>query len=151
MLRKPRKWTPAVQARFLEKLAETGCVTWAADAVGLPKWGAYRLRIHDAGFRAAWAEAMDEAYARLEEALLDRALNGRARPVFQGGKQVGEVHSYPDGVAMKLLAHHLARRRDREVAVAAAETVHEDGAQCYDRLKARFEELALRMRGPDDQ
>ena len=53
-------WTPARQARFIAQLVRTACVRKAAQAIGLSRESAYRLRRHPAAgsFRAAWDTAI---------------------------------------------------------------------------------------------
>lgn len=53
-------WTSARQARFIAELVRTACVRKAAQAIGLTRESAYRLRRHPAAgsFRAAWDTAV---------------------------------------------------------------------------------------------
>ncbi|WP_121118024.1 hypothetical protein [Croceibacterium ferulae] len=53
-------WTPARQARFIAQLVKSACVRKAAQAIGLSRESAYRLRRHPAAgsFRAAWDTAI---------------------------------------------------------------------------------------------
>jgi len=53
-------WTPARQARFIAALVRTACVRKAAQAIGLTRESAYRLRRHPraGSFRAAWDTAV---------------------------------------------------------------------------------------------
>lgn len=71
-------WTPALQAEFLAHLAATGSVTLAAQQVGMSPRAAHDLRHRrdGAALRIGWAAAVLIARARLEDALLDRALFG---------------------------------------------------------------------------
>ena len=83
-------WKPEVQRRFIEALAETGSVKAACARVGRADHGAYALRRHPEGesFRAAWQAAIDIAMRRLEDAMLDRAINGVEVPVFCFGNLI---------------------------------------------------------------
>ena len=100
-------WTPERQMRFLEALAESGCVTEACATVGLTAQSAYRLRVRpDAqGFRIAWDAALDLGIRRLSDACLSRALHGEAVPHFYQGEQVGEHRRYDNRLAMFLLRY----------------------------------------------
>lgn len=71
-------WTPALQAEFLGHLAATGSVTLAAKQVGMSPRAAHDLRHRRDGLalRIGWAAAVLIARARLEDAMLDRALFG---------------------------------------------------------------------------
>src|SRR3546814_10487015 len=68
---------------------------------------AYRLRARaDAqSFRYAWDFALDHAIGRLGDAVLSRAINGVARPVFYQGEQIGERRHYDERLAMWLLRY----------------------------------------------
>ena len=71
-------WTPALQAEFLGHLAATGSVQQAAKLVGMSPRAAHDLRHRADGAVLAigWAAAVLIARARLEDAMLDRALFG---------------------------------------------------------------------------
>jgi hypothetical protein len=71
-------WTPALQAEFLGHLAATGSVKRAAAQVGMSPRAAHDLRHRRDGLalRIGWAAAVLIARARLEDAMLDRALFG---------------------------------------------------------------------------
>lgn len=100
-------WTPDRQIDFIEALAATGCVTQAAESVGMNRVAAYRLRgdPRAASFRAAWGWALEHAVAQLSDAVTSRAIHGVARPVFFQGKQVGERRYYDERLAMFLLRY----------------------------------------------
>ena len=98
-------WTPHRQRDFIAALAQTGCVTDAAAAVGMSVRSAYALRAVPlaTSFRAAWDIALDYAVHRLADAALSRAINGVARPVFFNGEQVGEQRFFDERLTMFLL------------------------------------------------
>ena len=100
-------WTPEKQHRFIEALAESGCVTEACRAVGMTTKSAYRLRTRaDASiFRQAWDLALDFAIRRLTDAVYSRAIHGVPRPVFYQGEQIGERRFYDERLAMFLLRY----------------------------------------------
>ena len=127
-------WTVSVRRRFITLLAERGCVTYAAAAVGKSKTGAYALRQRDPVFAAAWEVAIDIALDMIEAVLIDRVINGVKRPVWHGGKR-HETIVYSDALAMFMLR----RRRPLTYAnVRAAETVADPGearAELHRRLK----------------
>lgn len=105
-------WTRLKQLTYIQVLADTGCVTEAARAVGMSVTSAYALRRRpDAlSFREAWDIALDYGVARLADAALGRAINGVAQPIFYKGEQVGERRSYDEKLTMFLLRY---RRPDR--------------------------------------
>lgn len=134
-------WTPARQRLFIETLADTGCVTAAAQAAGMTPQSAWRLRRRaDArAFDAAWEAALERGIERLVSVALDRALNGTVRALWYHGEQVGEERVWHDGLLMALirrgdamLRHGGARRamrEDWEGAMAALEGGARDPAE----------------------
>lgn len=108
--RKPQRaavpWSPEREAIFLETLAHTCSVKNAVRASGLSSAAIYRRRDASDTFRAAWVQALREAYVRLETELLGRALNGVRKPVWHGGRRVGSVVEYSDRLALALLAQY---------------------------------------------
>lgn len=64
----------ARQGVFLDALAETCNVHASARAAGVTAQCVYQRRRRDAGFRAAWGEALEQGYARLEAMLLAAAM-----------------------------------------------------------------------------
>ena len=71
-------WKPEVQRAFIEALADTGSVRAACRVIGRSDNSAYQLRRHPDGaeFAAAWDAALDHGIRRMEDALMERALNG---------------------------------------------------------------------------
>jgi hypothetical protein len=59
---------------FLEALADSCNVRRAAAVAGFAYSAAYKLRQHDSGFAEAWQAALESGYARLEMALVERAI-----------------------------------------------------------------------------
>lgn len=59
---------------FLDALADSCNVKAAAEASGFTPSTAYKLRQRDPAFAAAWREALEIGYVRLEMALVDRAI-----------------------------------------------------------------------------
>lgn len=100
-------WTPERQARFIQALAESACVAEACRAVGMSERSAYALRARaDAiSFRNAWETALDYGVRRLSDAVLSRAINGVARPIFFKGEQIGERRYYDERLAMFVLRY----------------------------------------------
>ena len=90
---------------FFSELADTCNVVRSARAAGFSANWAYRKRKLDAGFRAGWARAVAEGYAKLELVLLDRAMNGTVKRVPSGGSEK-RIREYPNQLAMALLKRH---------------------------------------------
>jgi hypothetical protein len=102
----PRAW----KARFLDALSKLGNVRAAAEIAGVDRSTAYRARSARGKaaerFCAAWDEALEEAYDRLEQEAWRRAIVGTQRPVFHKGEPVGTVTEYSDRLLELLLRAH---------------------------------------------
>ena len=90
---------------FFATLADTCNVARSAKTAGFTANWAYRKRKTDAAFRAGWARAVAEGYAKLELVLLDRAMNGTVKRVPSGGGEK-RIREYPNQLAMALLKRH---------------------------------------------
>jgi hypothetical protein len=73
------RWTPVVQRRYIEALAETGSITRACAAVGKSRVAAYGLRHRNDGlaFRLGWDAAILIARTQLSDSLIERAIWGQ--------------------------------------------------------------------------
>ena len=105
-------WTAARQIAFIEILAATKCVDEACRRVGMSDTSAYELRNRPCGaaFSKAWDLALEFQLDRLEQAAIERSINGVPRPIFHKGEQVGEWRHYDERLTMFLLR---ARRPQR--------------------------------------
>ena len=139
---RPEHWNDTVQQAFLAHLAATANVSASARAAGMTDQTCYRHRRSDAGFRAAWAAALDEGYVRLEAMLLRRAINGTFKTVWHSGKRVGRQKEYPERLALHLMSRH---RPAVMAGRAAAE--EEDVAATRARIEARLAEMNRRLGG----
>lgn len=113
--RRPRRdgWTPDVQRKFIEVLADTGLVSTAAHAVDMSEQSAFRLRRAPGGesFARAWEAATSAAATRLIDVAFTRAIDGVDMPVFdRDGCRIGSKRHYSDRLMMFLLR---AYRPDR--------------------------------------
>jgi hypothetical protein len=139
----PSTWTKAKTAMFLATLAETCNVVRAAKAAGVSANYAYRRRKADAAFRAGWAEAVAEGYAKLELVLLDRALNGKIKVVRgpAGGKDA-RIREYSDTLALTLLKRH-----QESAAEADYEPDADEVGEARERIIAKLARLKERVVG----
>ena len=107
-------WTPARQAAFLRELAATHNVTAAAQAVGMSRQSAYKLRARLRGqpFDKGWEAAFVQRFDVLAEAALDRALNGVEVPHYHKGELIGTSRRFDERLTLGLLAmrSHFVRR-----------------------------------------
>jgi hypothetical protein len=94
---------------FLEHLAATCNVQASAGEAGVAVSTVYANRMRDPEFRADWDAALEQGYARLEAALIERAMRSGGRTKFRGDKQV-EGPDAPEEIdwekGMELLRHH---------------------------------------------
>lgn len=89
---------------FLGVLAKCGRVSEAARACGYTDTStltAYRR--NDEEFAEEWDHAIESASHQLEEALISRAVDGVAEPVFYKGKIVGYKTNFSDTLGMFFL------------------------------------------------
>ena len=106
--RKPGPMTAAVRRRtkasFLVALRENGGnITAAAEKATVDPATIHNWRKTDEEFGAAVEATIDESTEMLEDEAVRRAVEGTLKPVFQGGKQVGSIREYSDGLLMFLL------------------------------------------------
>lgn len=128
-------WTAAKRKAFTAELAATCNVAASLRVVGMSTSSLYRLRQRSAEFRAQWAEALREGYAKLELTLLDRAMNGTVKTVIRADGSVDKTIEYPNAIALALLRMH----KD-SVAEAAAE---HDSVEIEDVRKRIARKLAM--------
>ena len=134
-----RQWPKAKVAGFLSVLAETCNVTRAAAETGVSVSAAYRRRKADAGFRAAWLEAIGSAYQRLELVLLERAFVGTEKIVRRKDGSEERMVEYPNQLALTLLKMHrdTAVEANEEFAPSDIEEIRERVIQKLQRLRTR--------------
>jgi hypothetical protein len=77
-----RDWSPAVERRFLDALGATCNVKAAIAEVGKSKGSAYGHRRRWPAFAKAWDQALHEAYAALENALMVNGANLFSTPDY---------------------------------------------------------------------
>ncbi|MBA2932973.1 hypothetical protein HZF05_02575 [Sphingomonas sp. CGMCC 1.13654] len=112
----PVKWTKTRERTFLEHLALSSNVAASERVALVPPGAAYKHRIRSADFRRNWEVALTEGYARLELAMLERAINGVTVEVTRSGVTTKKIE-YSEGMAMTLLKAH----RSSVTAIAAGQ------------------------------
>lgn len=139
--RKERKPTDAARRRtFLEALEAGAVVSRAAHTANIATSTLYRWRQRLPKFRKDWAAALDVALDELESALIRRAIDGVAKPIVYGGKEVATVHQHSDALAMFLLRSKRPEIYDRERAAQNGEFV-DDGDETADIIAERLKLL----------
>lgn len=91
------------QAAFLEAYRLCGAIYHAAKRIGISPSNHYAWLRSDDNYRQQFEGAIEEAIESLESEALRRARDGVPRPVYQGGKQVGEIRDYSDVLLIFLL------------------------------------------------
>ena len=147
MLQRPdkrRTFTRAKQDRFFAALAATCNVTAAYRAAGVGHYCVYDHRAKYAAFRARWAEAVREAYARLELMMVERMMNGTVKTVTRADGSTQTIHHYSDAISLQLLRLHrqTAAEAAIEHAPEEADAARARIADKLERLKARLEREA---------
>jgi hypothetical protein len=100
-----RGWTPALKARFLDRLAAHGNARAACRNVGISHESAYRLRRRDAVFARGWAAAVLLARENGVQVLAERAIEGIEEKIYHRGQLIDTRRRYDT----RLLLAHLAR------------------------------------------
>lgn len=113
--RRPRLdgWTEEKQRRFIETLADTGLVNVAAQAVGMSRESAYRLRrsAHGAAFGRAWDAARYHAGGLIEDIAFERAIEGTEQEVLNRDGEVVTTRLVHDNRLLQYLLSHLKPER----------------------------------------
>lgn len=136
-------WTPSVQARFLEVLAERGSVRHACLAVGRCTASAYRRRAHPGHepFRNAWAEAVAHGYENLRDVAFDRIVDGESEPIVANGEVRGYTRKFDNRLLMHML-NHLHRVSQPPAAAAPAPDPHAEAAAAREQALVAEARLA---------
>jgi hypothetical protein len=137
-----KSFVKARQERFLAALASTCNVAAACRSARVSRTTVDRHKKTNAAFRAGWAEAVREAYGRLELMTLERMMNGMVTTRTRADGSVDKTHEYPNAVALQLLRLHQAG-----AAEAAAEHDPVDMEEVRERLVRRIERLRARRDG----
>jgi hypothetical protein len=69
-----KRWTDAAETLFLDALAASCNVTWAAAQCGFSKEALYARRRRDPAFAASWQDALVQGYFRIEAGLVAAAI-----------------------------------------------------------------------------
>lgn len=104
-IRNDYRWTALCQRAFLEELSISGSITAACTHVGKSPRSAYALRFRRDGiaFRLGWDAAILVARAKLEDLLMDRALNGYEEVSERGEDGTVTRRKYDNRLSMNLL------------------------------------------------
>jgi hypothetical protein len=100
---RPDRWNARMERTFLDELAVTCNVRRSLALVGKSPASLYYRRRTVPGFAAAWDTALNEGYAKLEAAMISRALSEEAGEAHEGDPALKPM---PDSVKLTLLAQH---------------------------------------------
>lgn len=96
---------------FFARLAECCNVTRAARQAGVARTTMYRMRSRDSAFAAAWQEAIEAGYERLELGLIEAAL-ARVEGATDGEPaETGDGMRAIEALSMEQAIHLLGRYR----------------------------------------
>ena len=104
------QWTARVEARFLGALAATCNVKAACAEVGMHAPSAYAHRKRWRAFAEAWDAAIEEGYARIEIALLERGCN-----LFSDPEDIAPIEDHPIAAMTVAEAIHLLHMHKHQV------------------------------------
>lgn len=141
-------WSARKERLFLDTLAATSNVSASAKAAKVSDTSVYRRRQNDPAFAAAWTRALCEGYARLELALLERAIQGVPREVAGGDGKTVTTRDFSERLGLALLAHH-GKAVGEERARVAALSAEARGPGPVQALIDRLADLSARLAGPD--
>ena len=102
----PVQWSTAREERFLEVLGGTANVSAACRAVGVSNAAVYQRRAGRPDFAAAWREALDHGWHRLEAALLFAATRAGAGGGAEGGAEDAPFAAMTVDQALTLFKMH---------------------------------------------
>jgi len=110
-------WTAARQKAFIVRLALCGSVNAAAEAVGMTRRSAYKLRERAGAddFVRAWEAALDCGRRGRRDHAIEHALLGEVRPVFYRGRRCGEQVRFSTGLTIAVLNAMTAEQESRVV------------------------------------
>lgn len=149
---------------FLLALAETAHVGRAVEACGVPVQTIYNWKGRASakpratgkveGFSEAWEAALELGTDRLEDEAVRRGVHGTLKPVYQGGKKVGDVREFSDILLIFMLK---ARRPERfkerfagELSGPGGGPIEHKDVAARDVLASRIAGLASRQRPAND-
>jgi hypothetical protein len=106
---------PLVQDNFLKAFAVSGNVRQACLRAGVDRSTIYAWKRDDEAFAERYKLAEDDVNDRLRAEMWRRAMKGVRKPVYQGGKQVGFIREYSDGLISLLAKAHMPEFRQAGV------------------------------------
>jgi hypothetical protein len=142
-------WNVKKRSVFLAELAMTANVSASARAAKMKEAQAYQERRKSSEFRAAWAAALSEGYARLEMMMLERAMRALSPSTAEKDADPAQskMDEYSNKLALTLLAAHRASVRDERGGAGPASRVGPDLVGARDRLARKLDIMHARLTG----
>ena len=102
------------RAAFLRQLHRCPSVAEAAARAGVNRGSVYKWRAEDPAFALRWDAAIARQAAEVDDNLVLRAGRVEVKPLYFGGRRVGEVQRFNDKLQMYLQRRLDAQRRHAE-------------------------------------
>jgi hypothetical protein len=99
-------FTVDLQSRFLDLYKTCHSVEYAASQCGISRGNVYEKAKRDPNFGERFDLARQHVIGKFEQVADERALKGRCRPIYQGGKLVGEEWIPSDNLLLARLRKH---------------------------------------------
>jgi hypothetical protein len=131
---RPERWNARMERTFLDELAVTCNVRRSLALVGKSAASLYLRRRTVPGFAAAWNAALNEGYAKLEAAMISRALSEETGDPHEGDPALKPM---ADSVKLSLLAQHA-----KSVAQYRAAQAEADVSKLKREIRQRLDRLA---------
>lgn len=130
------------QVKFLRAYAQCANITEACKSIGINRENHYAwLRAKNGRYAAAFAKAQERAADVLEDAAIDRAVNGKERPIYQMGRLVGSERQYSDHL-MTFLLKGMKPEKYRENINVSGTITHEHTVTIQQALQQGRERIA---------
>jgi hypothetical protein len=136
------------QRAFLAAFAELGNVSKAAKVAKVSREAHYDWR-RDPVYEAAFQRAILMAGAILEDEAVRRAKTGILKPVFQGGRRVGQVRVFSDALLMALLAAWMPKKYGKKLAMSGPDGAPIAHSHALDLSQLTIDELKFLERLAD--
>lgn len=100
---KTNRTKKSLQTAFLTQLEATGNITLSCKKSKVPRRTIYDWLEKDEKFKELYDKSVLIGIELLEDEAQRRAYHGTTKPVYQGGKKVGQVQEYSDTLLIFLL------------------------------------------------
>lgn len=123
----PANFSSVKQAAFLAAYAQCGIVKKSAQAAKIARQTHHDWLRDDPTYRPRFEVAHQQAITSWEDEVSRRAFLGTRKPVYQGGKKVGSVLEFSDGLAQFILKANNREKYGDKSSVALSGAVSVEG------------------------